>query len=154
MTYVYARAIESRVAWLLAVVWGIGVVAGCSKKPKECNDFITTVNAALQEIDSRPKPQGADMKAVARENRDLAERYDRLAESVQKLEISTPQLQQHAEQYRDMATKAAATLREVALAVEKLDSETAKRKHEQFEQVAKKEDELVAGVNALCLEKK
>ena len=80
----------------------------------------------------------------------VAELYDQLAKDVGSQEITTKELKTHATEYQAMASKAAATARQVAQAIETQNSDQAENAQKEFDKIVKQEDELVNKINTFC----
>ncbi|HEY3233388.1 MAG TPA: hypothetical protein VGJ84_01645 [Polyangiaceae bacterium] len=142
-------------SWLSITTLGALLVpglTGCTKfkQLKECNQFIRVVNASKQELDAQPRAKNPDVATVVKETRDLSVRFEKLAAKVTALDVTAPKLKPHVDKYQAVAEQAAATLRDVASAVEKMDAKAAKEKQREFDQAAKTEDQLVEAINAVC----
>ncbi len=136
-------------ALLIALVF---VLTGCGKikKTKECNAFIDKVNTALKEIEQHTNTAGQDDAKAVAEMKKLGELYDQLAKDVGSQEITTTELKAHATEYQSMASKAAATARQVAQAIETQNSDQAESAQKEFDKIVKQEDELVNKINTFC----
>lgn len=143
---------KPRFAVLAACLAGVLALGGCTKfkRTKECNAFIDKVNAALKEIEKRPAAAQADEGAAVSEMRELAKLYEQLAKDITALAVTNEELAKHATEYQQMATKAAATARQVADAFEANDVEKATVAQKQFDAIVKQEDQLVSSINGLC----
>jgi len=139
------------VALLVGISSSLGA-SGCWRmtRAKECEAFISMVNAALREIDERSPPQGDRTPAKPSDMRALADRYQKLAKDVSAAEITTPELKGLASEYRGMAERAAATARRIADAIEKSDLEQAKAASDDFDRVSNQEKDLVTRINGFC----
>lgn len=131
---------------------GALALSGCGKfkRAKECNAFIDKVNAALKEIEKRTSTPEGDEKVAVSEMRELAKLYEKLSQDIAALGITTAELKKQATEYQQMATKAAATARQVADAIEGKDIDKATQAQKQFDLIVKEEDQLVSSINGLC----
>jgi hypothetical protein len=135
----------------LIAATSVGVSAcGRVKRGKECEAFISMVNAALREIDERSPAEGDRTPAKPGDMRALADRYQKLAKDVAATEISTAELRGLAGEYQGMAERAAATARRIADAIEKGDLVQAKAASDDFDRVSKQETDLVTRINGFC----
>jgi len=139
------------VALLVGISSSLGV-SGCWRvtRAKECEAFISMVNASLREIDERSPPQGERTPAKPSDMRALGDRYQKLAKDVAAADITTPELKGLAGEYRAMAERASATARRIADAIEKSDLEQAKAASDDFDRVSKQETDLVTRINGFC----
>lgn len=80
----------------------------------------------------------------------MAGRYDDLAGRIDALHLTSPELVPRAQRYQKLSREAAAALRDVAAAVEKGDSEGARQRRVQFDDIARGEAPLVADINTVC----
>jgi hypothetical protein len=138
----------SLVAWALAS--SVAASACGRQQTKECEAFISMVNAALREIDERSPPAGDRTPAKPGDMRALADRYELLAKDVGGTDIVTAELRGLAGEYKRMAERAAATARRIADAIEKGDLEQAKAASDDFDRVSKQETDLVGRINGFC----
>jgi hypothetical protein len=126
--------------------------SGCGKfrKNRECGDLAKKVNGFIKDSKTRPEPNYADPKVVARQSRELAERYQRLSLELVALGVETEELVPEVEAYRKLAEQAASALEGAALALEKQDLELARTRRNDFDRAAKAEPALVASINDVC----
>jgi len=136
----------------LAVLLSVPVLAGCGrfKRTKECNAFIDKVNTSLKRIEVQTTSAGGDEGADVATMRKLADLYQALGKDIAALQITTPELEQSATEYRQMANSAEDTARRVANAIEKKDLEQATAAQKQFDAIVKQEDQLITRINELC----
>ncbi|HLV20300.1 MAG TPA: hypothetical protein VKZ49_05445, partial [Polyangiaceae bacterium] len=89
----------------LAVLLSVPVLAGCGrfKRTKECNAFIDKVNTSLKRIEVQTTSAGGDEGADVATMRKLADLYQALGKDIAALQITTPELEQSATEYRQMA---------------------------------------------------
>jgi uncharacterized protein YlxW (UPF0749 family) len=126
--------------------------AGCSKfaQAKECGQLAKVTNAFVAESTKHKPTQSSDPVVIAKENRETAARYERLANDLSELHIKSLELGKHVTAYRDIATQAAVMLKDVASAVENGNFELARQKRVDFDGIAKSEAPLVAQINSTC----
>ena len=134
---------------LLLVVLALSA-CGRAKTAQECSVFIDKVNESLKRIEKHTQAEARDDTAAVAEMRRLADQYDTLANDVRALRITNRDLKKHALEYQKMAGRAAAAARQVARAVEAKDIQQAKEAQDAFDEIVKREDKLVARINALC----
>jgi hypothetical protein len=134
------------------VLVSAALALGCGKmkKSSECNSFIEKVNTSLKEIEKHTNSKGTDQKAAAQDMKQLAGLYEKLATDVAALGITTPDLKKHSGDYQAMAKKAADTARQVAEAVETNNLDKAQSAQKEFDDIVKKEDQLVNNINNFC----
>ena len=126
---------------------------GCAKfqTARECGTFVAAIKAWKgQAPAASPLAPAASPAAASVESRNLARRYDDLAQRIDALHLSSPELVPRAQRYQKLSREAAAALRDVAEAVEKGDAEGARRRRIQFEDIARGEAPLVADINTVC----
>jgi len=90
-------------------------------------------------------PAEASVESLA-----LAARYDDLAQRIDALYLTSPDLVPRAQRYQKLSREAAAALREVADAVGKGDGEGARKRRVQFDDIARGEKPLVDDINTIC----
>jgi hypothetical protein len=139
----------------LLLTLGLGVVAagwGCQRSSRvgECSSLVTRLNGSLAAIEASSKGWSATDKDAIAEMRTLAARYDELAAEVGKLALKDQRLAAFAVDYRGMATSAAGTARKMAEAIEAKDLASATTAQATFNDIVKREDELVARINDFC----
>ena len=131
------------------------VAGGCGKfqQARECGTFVKTVNAWL----ASPGAQNAadagtsnDPKQVAERARQTAAHYAELSKRLAALHVQSEELAPRVKRYEQIADSAAQTLREVADALDRGDSEKARKKRVDFDTVAQREPLLVNEINGLC----
>ncbi|HVY26332.1 MAG TPA: hypothetical protein VHB79_07250 [Polyangiaceae bacterium] len=127
--------------------------AGCAKfqTARECGTFVAAIKAWKGQAPATAASAPAPSPSVAwGESRALAERYDDLAQRIDALHLSSPELVPRAERYQKLARGAASALRDVADAVEKGDAEGARKRRVEFDDIARAEAPLVADINGVC----
>ncbi|MEI9942024.1 MAG: hypothetical protein WDO69_32830 [Pseudomonadota bacterium] len=128
---------------------------GCGKfqQARECGTFVKTVNAWLASSDAQNAADAgtsSDPKQVAAQARGTAEHYAELSRRLAGLHVQSEDLAPRVQRYEQIADSAAATLREVAEALEHGDLEKARQKRVDFDTVARREPPLVKEINGLC----
>ncbi len=102
-------------------------------------------------VGSAAVPAPAPVKGTGpADSRALAERYEDLARRIDELHLDSTELVPHAQRYQKLARQAAAALRDVAAAVEKGDSEAARQRRIEFDDISRGEAPLVADINTVC----
>jgi hypothetical protein len=138
---------------LAGAVLAAALLGGCAKfqTARECGSFVDAIRAwkaqAPPPATSAPMPSPS---AASVESRNLADRYDDLAQRIDDLKLTSPELVPRAERYQKLSREAARALRDVADSVEKGDSEGARRRRVEFDDIAKGEAPLVADINKIC----
>jgi hypothetical protein len=130
------------------IVFGASLL-GCGKLREECRAVVTTANAFIAVSPPVPGPSKSP-EQTAREARELADRYDKLATDLGALPVESEELAAEVESYRKLALSAAASLRAAASALERKDWETARKKRVEFDEAARGEAPLVARINGVC----
>ncbi|HEX3850739.1 MAG TPA: hypothetical protein VHW01_07215 [Polyangiaceae bacterium] len=136
-----------------AALCAIGLLcAGCGKfqQARECGTFVKTVNAWLAESDAADAGTSSDPKQLAEQSRRTAEHYAELSKTLAGLHIQGEELGPRVQRYEDIADSAAATLRDVADALDHVDLEKARQKRVEFDTVARREPALVKDINSVC----
>jgi hypothetical protein len=123
---------------------------GNFRRGRDCKQFIETINARVKQIQDQPLSDNTDIATVVKEARQLALSYEQLAASVGALELKSSDVRAGAESYRGLAARAAGVLRDVALAVERMDSRTAQQKRIEFTGMEREERQLVQRIETLC----
>ena len=135
---------------VLALVLSLGV-SGCRKqRSRDCEQFVTSVNGVLAEIDRHVSQlDGGELTNVA-DMRKLASLYQTLAEKIAHMNLLTPELARESQSYRTMVTKAATAANAVADALAAEDIERALSAQNQFASVVTEEDRVVQRINGYC----
>ena len=129
------------------------MLLGCGKfqTARECGTFVGAIKTWKgQAPATAPSAPAASPSAASVESLALARRYDDLAQRIDALHLTSPELVPRALRYQKLSREAAAALRDVAEAVEKGDAEGARRRRVQFEDIARGEPRLVADINGVC----
>jgi hypothetical protein len=132
-------------------VLGALCALGCSKfqTARECGTFVSAIKAWKGQAPAAAVP-AASPSTPSVESLALAARYDDLAGRIDALHLTSPELVPRAQRYQKLSREAAAALRDVAAAVEKGDSERARQRRVQFDDIARGEAPLVADINTVC----
>jgi len=128
---------------------------GCAKfqTARECGSFVSAIKTWKAQAPAAAASAGATMPSSATaslESRALADRYDDLAQRIDALHLTSPELVPRAARYQKLSREAARALRDVAAAVEKADQEAARRRRIEFDDIARGEAPLVADINGVC----
>ena len=131
------------------------MAGGCGKfqQARECGTFVKTVNAWLASPDAQNAADAgtsSDPKQVAGQARRTAEHYAELSRRLAALHVESEDLAPRVKRYEQIADSAAATLREVAAALDQGDLEKARQKRVDFDTVAQREPLLVKEINGVC----
>jgi hypothetical protein len=141
---------SARLRWIGCVALAAELSAcGRFKKAKECEILAGAVSTWLAK---QPPPSSArvEPKVLAAEARATAKRYEGLDHDLGALPIKNIDLVPRVARYRELATKSAHALSEVADALERGDAELARRRRVEFDATARAEAPLVAEINATC----
>ena len=144
-----------RVRFLVpAGLLSFALLGGCGKikKKEECNNFIEKANAALTEVKKYGNAANKDDAKAIADMKKLAGIYEQLAKDVGALPITTAELKKQVTDYQAMASKAAATAKDVAKAIETQDAAKAEAAQKEFDKIVKQEDALVTKINGFCRE--
>ncbi len=109
-----------------------------------------TLNEQLAVIETGSKGWSNTDKDAIAEMRTLAAQYDTLASEVGKLPLKDARLLGFSSDYRVMANSAASAARKMAEAIEGKDLTAATAAQTTFNEIVKREDELVARINEFC----
>jgi hypothetical protein len=101
--------------------------------------------AAASAAAAPTSPAAASVESLA-----LAARYEDLAQRIDALHLTSPELLPRAQRYQKLSREAAAALKDVADAVGKGDAEGARKRRVQFDDIARGEKPLVDDINAIC----
>jgi len=128
---------------------------GCGKfqQARECGTFVKTVNSWLASADAQNAADAGtsnDPKQIAAQARRTAQRYAELSQRLAGLQVEAEELAPRVKRYEQIADSAAATLREVADALDRGDLEKARQKRVEFDTVAQREAPLVKEINGVC----
>lgn len=134
---------------LVALVLATGVGCNPFRKAKECGALVETVSAWLAEAPEEVHGVASPAQ-IAADARKTARRYEELDRRLGALNLQSEPLILPVESYRSLALGAARALEEVAVALEKNDTELARRLRVEFDDTKEKERELVAAINGAC----
>ncbi len=125
--------------------------AGCGeqKKVKECNTFVSAVNAGVDRV-TKTINTVPDSGAAVNELRSLADEMEAISAQTKKVQISLPTLQKMSERYQAMVTDIATSARELAVAVDHVDRENMTKAQALLDQAVKREAPLVEELNKFC----
>lgn len=131
------------------------LVGGCGKfqQARECGTFVKTVNAWLASAAAQNAADAGtsnDPKQIAEQARRTAQHYSELSQRLAGLHVEGEDLAPRVKRYEQIADSAAATLREVADALDRGDLEKARQKRVEFDTVAQREAPLVKEINGVC----
>jgi hypothetical protein len=134
----------------LAVLLTAATGCGKFRTARECGVFVAAIKSWQGEGTKPVASATPAPSAKTSDSRALAERYEELARRIEALELDSPELLPRAQRYQKLSRDAAAALRDVAAAVERGDSEGARRRRVEFDDLARGEAPLVADINAVC----
>jgi hypothetical protein len=138
--------------FLLLLLALFSTTLGCGKfrKTKECNAFIDKVNGSVKEIERLSAAKGDDDAQAIANMKKIGDLWEALAKDVGAIDITTPELKKSATEYQGMCTRAAATARQVATALESKNADQGDTAQKEFDKIVKEEDELVNKINTYC----
>lgn len=147
-----------RLCTTLALVLGGPLLGGCggaTTSPagpaagKECSALVTVINDGIDKLIkiTSATPDGG---AAATELRAVAREMDGVAQQAAAVELTLAELQQLSGDYQAMVEEVAAGSRELANAVDNVDSEKMKQAREKIAKAVAREDALVERVNRFC----
>jgi hypothetical protein len=135
---------------MLALVISFGASACRGQRSRDCEQFVTSVNGVLAEIDRHiSQLDGGELTNVA-DMRKLASLYQTLAEKISHMNLATPELTKDSQSYRSMVATAATAANAVADALAAEDLEKALAAQNQFTSVVAEEDRVVQRINGFC----
>lgn len=134
-----------------AMVFALSASAGCSaiKKAKECSALASTVSDWMAEA-PKEDPSASAPERIAADARKTARRYEELDRRLAALNVRSKALIAPVASYRSLALESARVLDEVAGALERNDTELARRRRVEFDGTKGKEQKLVAEINGVC----
>jgi len=133
-----------------ALLAALACVACRGQRSRDCEVFVTSVNSVLSEIDRHiMHVDGGEMTNVG-DMRRLATLYLTLADRIERMHLSTPELVGESQSYRDMVRTAARAANQVADALAAEDLEKALAAQNQFSAVVEQEDRVVQRINSFC----
>ena len=136
-----------------AVLWTIVMITvGCAKRNRnaDCSAFISRVNTTLNPIAKSDPSALPDEKSAAQAMSELARLYEGLSHDVGALKLRTEEFKIHQVAYQQVVRRAAATLHELAEAIEKRDLARKRGAEEEFGRIVEQEKGLVTQINAWC----
>ncbi len=120
------------------------------QRSRDCEIFVTSVNGVLSEIDRHvTHVDGGELTNVS-DMRKLASLYQTLAERINQMRLTTPELVRESQSYRAMVKTAASAANQVADALAAEDLEKALVAQNQFSTVVAEEDKVVQRINGFC----
>jgi outer membrane murein-binding lipoprotein Lpp len=142
---------SARFGWSLLFLGLTVGVTGCGeqKKVKECNSFVSAVNAGVDRV-TKTINTVPDSGAAVNELRSLADEMEAISAETKKVQISLPDLQKISERYQTMVGDIAAAARELAVAVDSVDRENMTKAQGTLDQAVKREGPLVEDLNKYC----
>ena len=122
--------------------------ASCSRldRARECRALSSEVNSALDEIEHVYKDGQRDAATF----RDVAARYEQLAERVALLAFSSPEVKAGVEEYRGILLSAAKSAYAVAVALEKQDLRAVANAKLELERLGRREKVSVLKIDSEC----
>jgi len=133
----------------LALLLALPLACGDRRKVEECSALVTVVNDGIEKV---IKITGGtpDEGAAVNELRSVATEMDGVAQRAANVELTLAELQQLSSDYQAMVKEVAAGSRELADAVDNVDSEKMKQAREKIAKAVAREDALVEQVNRFC----
>jgi hypothetical protein len=116
-------------------------------RARECNDLVTIINRGVQNID-QIGDGGAEMSGS--ELQAMASILENAAVEASRVSLTLPALQKRAQDYRDMASRAAAAARNLAVAMQANDSAQIESATIAFQSAADPEERVIRAVNSYC----
>ncbi len=134
----------------LSFVFAFGA-AGCrGQRSRDCETFVTAVNGVLSAIDRHiTQVDGGELTNI-NDMRELARLYQTLADKINHMRLTTPELARDSQSYRTMVNTAANAANQVADALAAEDLEKALVAQNQFTTVVAEEDKVVQRINGFC----
>jgi len=137
-------------AFRLSLVVGLACVSCRGQRSRDCEVFVTSVNGVLAEIDRHvTQVDGGELTNVS-DMRKLASLYQTLADKINHMSLSTPELVRESQAYLVMVKTAANAANHVADALAAEDLEKALAAQNQFTTVVAEEDKVVQRINGFC----
>ena len=126
----------------LALLLALPLACGDRRKVEECSALVTVVNDGIEKV---IKITGGtpDEGAAVNELRSVATEMDGVAQRAANVELTLAELQQLSSDYQAMVKEVAAGSRELADAVDNVDSEKMKQAREKIAKAVAREDALV-----------
>jgi hypothetical protein len=124
-------------------------VSGCDRvqRTRECRKLARTVNAALNEIEPRAQSAPNDPAVL----RQLALRYEQLANELGSVGFSRKETARDIADYRLLFVEAAQLLRRAASAIEQKDERGVSALRLEFERIERREKAHAAVIDSSCL---
>jgi hypothetical protein len=139
--------------WALVSCALLGVGCGKFQQARECGSFVRTVNTWLTSpatklaLDTNGE---TDPRRIAEQARQNAQHYEDLAQKLRALRVQSEELAPRVDRYVELARTSARTLRELSVALDRGELESARQKRMDFDSVASGEGPLVTEINAVC----
>lgn len=137
--------------WLALASGGVLLGCGSSPKVKECTAFVGVINTGVEKVQKliTASPDASGGSAVE-ELRTLADEMDTVAQQAEAASLTLPELKKYSGDYQAMAREVAAAARDLATAVDNVDSEKMKSAQDRIVAAVAKEDPLVEEINRFC----
>ncbi len=122
---------------------------GPKKKTEECQAFVGAINEGVDKI-YKTMSGAPDAGESVAELRALASEMDNVTKQIEKVALSTPELQKLAQRYQELGKDVAASARELADATDAVDVEKINKLQTRMEEAVKREDPLIDDLNKFC----
>lgn len=120
------------------------------QRSRDCEVFVTSVNGVLSAIDRHiAQVNGGELTNIS-DMRTLASLYLSLADRIDQMHLTTPELVRESKLYQSMVRTAANAANQVADALAAEDLEKALSAQNQFSTVVTEEDKVVQRINGFC----
>ncbi len=133
----------------LALLLSLPMACGDRRKVEECSALVTVINTGIDKV-IKITSATPDEGAAVNELRSVATEMDGVAEQAAAVQLSLAELQQLSGDYQAMVREVAAGSRELADAVDNVDTEKIKTARESIAKAVAREDALVEQVNRFC----
>jgi len=133
---------------------GLSVALVCvacrGQRSRDCEVFVTSVNGVLSAIDRHvAHVDGGELTNIS-DMRKLAGLYLSLADRIDQMHLTTPELVRESKSYQSMVRTAANAANQVADALAAEDLEKALSAQNQFSTVVAEEEKVVQRINGFC----
>ncbi len=128
-------------------IFGIVALIGltnCNNKVKQCNDLIGVINKSTKEM--KFDGNNDDPKVF----KNAGDTFDKIAGDIAKVELKDSELKRLSKEYQDMVKQMSQSVRDAGAAMESKDTTKLASSLKSIEDVTKKEDPLVDGINKYC----
>jgi uncharacterized protein YukE len=140
-----------RFRWPGYLLWGATVLWACDRtRHAECDTLIREFNPVLHEIAQVEPADAAGHQQSCAALRELAQRYEQLAQSASRLKLANDALRAHAASYQQLAQQAAGICRELAEAIAAGDAKRQRAAEQQFARVVEQQRQVVSQINSIC----